>query len=65
VSLDPAVCADGCGRLATHERPMGVTRDGDLTVELVCASCLGNMLRAFLEDAANQHLTYRDLWEGM
>ena len=36
MSLDAAYCADGCGRLAERERPMGVTRDGDLTVELVC-----------------------------
>lgn len=36
MSLDPALCADGCGRPADRERPMGVTRDGDLIVELVC-----------------------------
>jgi hypothetical protein len=35
-NLDPAYCADGCGRLADRERPMGVTADGDLIVELVC-----------------------------
>ena len=34
--LDPAYCADGCGRLAETERPMAVKADGDLIVELVC-----------------------------
>ena len=39
-TLDPAYCADGCGRLAETERPMGVTADGDLIVELVCRICV-------------------------
>ena len=39
LSLDPAYCADGCGRLAETERPMGVTEGGDLSVELVCRQC--------------------------
>lgn len=36
MTLDAAYCADGCGELADRERPMGVTQDGDLIVELVC-----------------------------
>ena len=38
-TLDPAYCADGCGRLAETERPMGVTADGDYVAELVCNRC--------------------------
>lgn len=38
-SLDPAYCADGCGRLAETERPQGVSRDGEVIVELVCRRC--------------------------
>ena len=38
-TLDPAYCADGCGRLAETERPMGVTADGDYIAELVCRAC--------------------------
>lgn len=41
--LDPAYCADGCGRLADRERPYGMFAAGDLidmepviAVELVC-----------------------------
>lgn len=38
-TLDPAYCADGCGRLAETERPQGVSRDGEVIVELVCRRC--------------------------
>ena len=48
-TLDPAYCADGCGRLAETERPMGVSPKGEafgyddgegyLHVELVCRQC--------------------------
>ena len=38
-TLDPAYCADGCGRLAETERPMGVAADGDYIAELVCNRC--------------------------
>ena len=37
--LDPAYCADGCGRLAETERPTGVGEGGAVTVELVCRIC--------------------------
>ena len=33
---DSVYCADSCGRPADRERPLGVTQDGDLIVELVC-----------------------------
>ena len=36
MSLDPVLCADGCGRPADRERPYGMDRDGDEIVELVC-----------------------------
>lgn len=45
MSLDPAYCADGCGRLADRERPYAVSgpakveghaEDGWIYVELVC-----------------------------
>lgn len=43
MTLDPVYCADGCGRLAERERPMGFWPAGDLidgeevvSVELVC-----------------------------
>jgi len=45
MSLDAAYCADGCGRLAERERPMGVAgpakcydhaEDGWIYYELVC-----------------------------
>lgn len=43
MSLDAAYCADGCGRLAERERPLGVFPEGALidgeaviAVELVC-----------------------------
>lgn len=45
MTLDPVYCADGCGRLAERERPMGAsgpaevhghTEDGWLYFELVC-----------------------------
>lgn len=46
MTLDPVYCADGCGRLAETERPLGMFPAGDLidgeevvSVELVCARC--------------------------
>ena len=33
---DSVYCADSCGQPADRERPLGVTQDGDLIVELVC-----------------------------
>ena len=46
MSLDAAYCADGCGRLADRERPMGMWPEGDLidgeevhSYELVCNRC--------------------------
>lgn len=33
---DDVYCADDCTHLADRERPLGVTQDGDLVVELVC-----------------------------
>jgi hypothetical protein len=43
MSLDPVYCADGCGRLAERQRPMGMWPQGDLVAgeevhsyELVC-----------------------------
>lgn len=33
---DDVRCADSCGRVATCERLVGITRDGDEIVELVC-----------------------------
>lgn len=43
MTLDPAYCADGCGRLAERERPLGMWPPGELidreeviAVELVC-----------------------------
>ena len=39
MSLDPVLCADGCGRPADRERPYGMDRDGDEIVELVCGRC--------------------------
>ena len=48
-TLDPAYCADGCGRLAETERPAGVSPKGEafgyddgegyLHTELVCNEC--------------------------
>lgn len=43
MTLDPVYCADGCGRLAETERPLGMFPAGDLidgeevhSYELVC-----------------------------
>lgn len=30
------LCVDGCRRIATDERLVGITRDGDEIAELVC-----------------------------
>ena len=53
MSLDDAYCADGCGRLAETERPA--------TGELVCRGCHAATIAAWMEDAADNHLTWSDL----
>ena len=56
--LDPAYCADGCGRLAETERPMGVTADGDVIVELVCMSCFSATYNAVMDYFADNRITF-------
>lgn len=54
MSLDDALCADGCGRLAETERP---TADG--APELVCRDCrdsYGAYLGAILSLMADQRV---------
>ena len=39
-TLDPALCADGCGRLAETERPAAdFTEGGEFRIELICRPC--------------------------
>jgi hypothetical protein len=49
MTLDPVLCADGCGRPADRERPYGMDRDGDEIVELVCERCASPADRAAAE----------------
>ena len=57
-TLDPDYCADGCGRLAETERPMGVTKDGDLIVELVCLACYSATYNAVMGYFAASRITF-------
>ena len=57
-TLDPAYCADGCGRLAETERPMGVTADGDYIAELVCNRCAHTSAHEAMEWLADNRITY-------
>ena len=50
-TLDPAYCADGCGRLAETERPRS-----DGTTEQVCLRCLE---ASYVQDwLADQRITF-------
>lgn len=60
-TLDPAYCADGCGRLAETERPMGMSADGDYIAELVCLPCLSASRTAVMEWMADNRITWGDL----
>ena len=56
--LDPAYCADGCGRLAETERPMGVTSAGEYIAELVCLACYSATYNAVMDFFADGRITF-------
>jgi len=46
-----AYCIEGCGRPATHERPLGMTSVGTEIVELVCLDHAGDSFFTITEMA--------------